>query len=249
MKQWRMAVWTGLAILLSGSNIRAQDTPLHAEQEAPRLVLNADGSINYSEPFGQANEGLLQYKSKPRPTIDLLTYLPNEQRKVSIIDYDLDGRPDFIHLEHLDADGNSDMVGLYRGPGHKIHEETHLDHALKHRFIHSDSTAEQQLRERLDAIRARTIRDDEIGVFSGYGLFADLNLPSIRAAFESADRLFHAISSLTKKAMDKMERIPDIASIHSQDVDILLSTNPHDLSPDIPVRERAPQPSVHPEDE
>jgi hypothetical protein len=249
MKHWLMAVWTGLAIFLSGSITYAQDTPPHPEQEAQQLVINADGSINYIEPFGQANESLLQYKSKPRPTIDLLTYLPNEQRKVSIVDYNVDGKPDFIHLEHLDAEGNSDMVGLYRGTGHKIHEESHLDHALKHRFIHSDSTAERQLRERLDAIRARTIRNDEIGVFSGYGLFAELNLPSIRGAFESADRLFEAISSLTKKSMNNMEHIPDIAATHAQEVRILLSTNPHDLSPEIPLRDRTPQPSGHPEDE
>lgn len=248
MKSGFLSNSTLFLFLVVVSNSWAQNPPARSEQEAQRLVINADGSVNYIEPFGASNESLLEYKSKPRPAIELLSYLPNEQRKVSIVDYNGDGRPDFIHLERMDAEGNSDMVGLYRGPGHKIHEEGHLDHALKHHFIHSDSVAERQLIERLQAIRARVIREDEIGVFSGYGLFAELHLPAIRTAFESADALFSAITFLTKRTLNKMDRIPDIAGPHAEALRILLSTDPHNLAPEVPQRSRTPQAPVHPED-
>jgi hypothetical protein len=248
MKPSLRTAWIAGLMIFIAFAAGAQSSPNRSDQEAQRLVINADGSISYVEPFGSANESLLEYRSKPRPTIDLISYLVNEQRKVEIIDYDSDGKPDFIHIERIDAEGNADMVGLYRGPGHKIHEESHLDHALKHHFIHSDSVAEQQLAERLQAIRARNIHADEIGVFSGYGLFAELRLPSIRIAFESADTLFNEITILTKRTLNNMERIPDIAGPHGTALQLLLSTDPHTLSSEVPVRDQTPQAPVHSED-
>jgi hypothetical protein len=249
MKPWLRSAWFAGLMMFTAFVAMAQSSSSRSEQEGQRLVINADGSISYVEPFGSANESLLEYKSKPRPTIDLLMYVPNEQRKVEIIDYNSDGRPDFIHVERIDAEGNADMVGLYRGPGHKIHEESHLDHALKHHFIHSDSVAEQQLAERLEAIRARNIHEDEIGVFSGYGLFAELHLPAIRISFESADALFNAITLLTKRTLNKLEPIPDLAGPHGAALQQLLSTDPHNLSSEALPRDQASPSPLHPERE
>jgi hypothetical protein len=172
--------------------------PQDYDRDAQRLVVNADGSITYIEPFGPGSTNRFEYRSRPRHTIDLYSHKPDEERKVTIIDYDGDGKPDFIHVERMNADGVTDMVGLYRGPKHKVHEEGHLDHALKHRFILGDSASAHDLRERLEAIRTRSIPDDEVGVFSGYGLFAELRLPVIQGAFDASDTLATAVARLTE---------------------------------------------------
>ena len=202
------------------------------DPDGQQLVVNADGSINYYESFGPALESRLEYRSKPRPTIDIYSRRPTEEQRVTLIDYDADGKPDFIHVEYTNAEGVTDMVGLYRGPMHKKHEEGHLDHALSHRFILGDSLSARQLRERLEAIRARVIPVTEIGVFSGYGLFAELQLPVIRDAFRAADDLSHAIAQVTNRPVNQLMRVPDIALEHPAEVQLLLSINPHDLSTD-----------------
>jgi hypothetical protein len=132
----------------------------------------------------------------------------------------------------MNSEAVTDMVGLYRGPKHKIHEEGHIDHALKHRFVLGDSASAHDLRERLDAIHARVIPDDEVGVFSGYGLFAELRLPVIRSAFEAADGLAKAVSKLTDRSLKQMGHIPEIAAENAELVQLLLSINPHNLSAD-----------------
>jgi len=230
-KQRRFASLLSLSILVSCSAM-SQMTESPTEGETQQLIINADGSINYYEPFGPKHESLLEYRTKPRPTIDLISLNDGEQRKVTIYDYDKNGTPDFIHLEHIFVDGSTDMVGLYRGPGHKLHEEGHLDHALKHHFIHRDSASAQQLRERLAAIRARTIPESEVGIFSGYGLFAGLRLPSIVSAFEAADSLAQGITILTGRSLNEHGRIPNLAAQHADAIGVLLTLDPHNLAPE-----------------
>jgi len=243
----RAFLCTPAVILLVPFLLRAQAAaPQDFERDSQRLVVNADGSLTYIEPFGPARENRLEYHNKPRPTIDLYSHKPDEEQKVTIIDYDGDGRPDFIHIERMNSEAVTDMVGLYRGPKHKIHEEGHLDHALHHRFILGDSASAHDLRERLEAIQARVIPEDEVGVFSGYGLFAELRLPVIRSAFDAADGLAKAVARLTDRSLKQMGHIPEIATDNAELVRLLLSINPHNLAADPESARTAPAAPSHP---
>jgi hypothetical protein len=51
--------------------------PQDYERDTRRLVVNADGSITYIEPFGPGLTNRLEYHSRPRHTIDLYSHKPD----------------------------------------------------------------------------------------------------------------------------------------------------------------------------
>jgi len=224
--------WAGLLSVLVSTNAATQDNLSTQAQRRPdyqRLVINSDGSLVYVEPLDETLLNRLEYTNRLRPTLEIFFSDADGDRRISILDYDSDARPDFIRIERTPPDHTVEAVSFYRGPMHKLHEEGHLDHALKHSFIQNDSSLASEIRERLEAMRARQIGPEEIGVFSGYSLFAGLELPVIGEAFQAADSLFRGVEQVTSLNVQNLRNAPELAHIHRQEILKLLSINPHTL--------------------
>lgn len=140
--------------LLTPARLAAQHE--HAEAgvrgDFQRLAVNSDGSIVYIEPLDETLISRVEFTNRHRPTLEIFLYNGGSDRRVTILDYDPDHRPDFIRIERTEAAGSVEAVSFYRGPMRKVHEEGHLEHALLHSFIRKDSGLTQEIRERLAAI-------------------------------------------------------------------------------------------------
>ena len=192
-----------------------------------KVVVNSDGSLLYVEPLDSTITNRLEYTSMGRPTLDIYYVEGIVQTHVQIIDYNSDFKADFIRIERLSEDRNNDVASFYRGPLHKKHEEGHLDHTLQHRFIRRDSSLTKEIEERLEAMRMRAIREDEIGVFSGYSLFAELNLKDIRDAFVAADAVFKGLSDITSMSLKNVRFASELSVQYKSEIKKLIGINPH----------------------
>ena len=222
----------GLAIVLASAGSLAQDGQgIQGERRSDyeRLVVNADGSLVYVEPLDTTLLNRLEYTNRLRPTLEIFLSDTEGDRRISILDYDHDAKPDFMRIERTLPDHTVEAVSFYRGPMHKLHEQGHLEHALQHSFIRNDSSLAREIRGRLDAMEVRTIDAGEIGVFSGYSLFAEIKLPIIGEAFRAADSLYSAIQRVTSSDVQSLREVPEIGTLHRSEIQKLLSINPHTL--------------------
>jgi hypothetical protein len=222
----RPVVCFALVTALLHSTTVAQD---YSAPNYDRLVINADGTVVYFEPLDKSEVNRLEYRNRVRPTLEIFSLQEEGEKKITVIDYDSDERPDFIRVEKTAKNMNVETVGFYRGPKHKEHEESHLEHALEHSFVRRDSMVARELRDKLRAMRERTIRDDEVGLFTGYSLFAELNLSVIESAFASSDSLFRGLDELTSMSLETLRKAPHLSSRYRSEIRKLISINPHTL--------------------
>lgn len=223
---------SAVAVCLIVSLSVAQESALESQSgraEYQRFVIHSDGSFILVEPLDETHVDRLEYRNRIRPTLDVFQIDGGIEKKINIIDYDADFRPDLIRIERASDARSVEAISFYRGPLHKTHEEGHLDHALKHSFVQRDSVLTKEIRDRLEAMKARSIREDEIGVFSGYSLFAELDLRTIRSAFSAADSLFMGISYISSLQLQQMRQAPELSTMYRDDIDFLLMINPHTL--------------------
>lgn len=215
-----------LSLCFMAASVFSQD---YSAPSYDRLVVNADGSVFYLEPLDKSEVNRLEFRNRVRPTLEIFAVQKEGDKKILIIDYDSDGFPDFIRIEKHAKNMGVEAVSFYRGPKHKEHEESHLEHALEHSFVRRDSATARQLKDKLRAMRDRTIRDDEIGVFTGYSLFAELKLSVIESTFASCDSLFHGIGTLTAMSLENLRKAPHVSDQYGNQIMKLLSINPHTL--------------------
>jgi hypothetical protein len=220
-----------LLVFLSPAGLlsRQAEEAGHVRADVQRLVVHADGSLVYIEPVDETLVNRVEFTNRHRPTLEIFLHDGASDRRITILDYDPDQRPDFLRIERTDTDGNVEAVSFYRGPMHKVHEEGHLEHALLHSFVRKDSSLTREIRERLAAMRRREIPAKEIGVFSGYSLFAPLDLPVIQSAFDAADSLFAGIAEITNAPILRLREMPQLLPRYRSMVDALLNINPHTL--------------------
>lgn len=228
-REWLRSV--AMACLVAGTSLAQDPAPetLPARAEYQRFVVNSDGSFILVEPLDDTQVNRLEYRNRIRPTLDVFQTDGGLEKKINIIDYDADFRPDLIRIERASDDRSVEAISFYRGPMHKAHEEGHLAHALEHSFVRRDSLLTKDIKDRLEAMRARSIRDDEIGVFTGYSLFAELDLRTIRLAFDAADSLFEGVHHISSLSLSDMRGAPELSLSYRRDIDFLLMLNPHTL--------------------
>ncbi len=215
----------GLSILLWQNGLSQNEKISNYD----RLVINSDGTIVYFEPLDSSLINRIEYRNRVRPIMEIFAIRSDGEKKIQMIDYDSDLRPDFIRIEKAAEDRIMETVSFYRGPMHKNHEESHLEHALEHSFVRRDSVMARELREKLEAMRARRIPENELGVFSGYSLFAELKLKVIESAFTASDSLFQAIAQVTTASLSSLRQAPYLSTRYGNEIKMLISINPHTL--------------------
>lgn len=194
-----------------------------------RLIVNSDGTISYFEPLDATLVNRIEFRNRVRPLMEIYTLLKEGEKKIQIIDYNNDLHPDFIRIERATDEKIVETVSFYRGPLHKQHEESHLEHALGHSFVRRDSVLAREMRDKLEAMRQRHIPDTEIGVFSGYSLFAELKLKVIESAFTACDSLFQGIGRVTTLDISSLRDTPYLGSRYRGQIKLLVGINPHTL--------------------